>query len=455
MEVLERLDTAAARAVDEAEFDACMLQLGGFEASPKIAVGVSGGPDSTALALLLDAWTRRRGGHLHAFTVDHGLRPESAAEALAVSKTLSARGISHRVLSWRPDAQSGNLQARARAARYELLSAACRREGILHLALAHHRDDQAETLMLRLGRGSGLEGLAAMAPVSYASDLRVIRPLLSFPKERLRATCRKIGAEWIEDPSNDNSAFARVRMRQALARLEPEGFSAKRLAETAEHLGVARQAIEHAVAERLVRCGSLHPAGFLWLNPEGLRRAPTEVAQRALARILMTVGGADYPPRFERLERLYESLRGGLRRARTLGGCRILPRRGRWLVVREAAMAKTTPADAGGKILWDGRFVCAFGRNVPAGAELRALGEDGWPRAAGLRPELAELPLPAPARAGLPALFLGNDLLDVAIPGYETTPKGRESLLSCRLRPKVPLVPQGFTVALRSGHIIC
>src|SRR5262245_21437394 len=177
--------TAAASESDdpltEAEFAALMRPLGPFEAQPRLAVAVSGGSDSLALTLLLHDWARRQRGVLTALTVDHGLRPEAAAEARQVARWLRARGIRHRVLTWRPagEARRGGLQAAARAARYRLLGAWCRANGVLHLALAHHREDQAETLLLRLARGSGLDGLAAMAAVSEREGVRLIRPLLA------------------------------------------------------------------------------------------------------------------------------------------------------------------------------------------------------------------------------------------------------------------------------------
>jgi tRNA(Ile)-lysidine synthase len=446
----------------DSAFAAILEAAGGFETAPRVAVGVSGGADSMALTLLLEAWLRARDGRLYAFTVDHGLRRGSNEEAALVSQRLRARGVQHEVLMWRGasggagevDHRGGNLQKLAREARYNLLEDACRERGILHLALAHHRDDQAETLMLRLARGSGLDGLAAMPSVTNTPDLRILRPLLDVPKAALEATCRERKVDWIEDPSNASDAFARVRMRGALRALAGEGLSAERLAATALHLGRARQALEQQVDICLARSASLHPAGFLWLEPEPLRAAPAEVGLRALSRLLRTAGGSDYGPRFENLERLYGELLKGLSRSRTLGGCRILPRRARVLVVREPGAAESCPAQSGTSLLWDGRFAVSLDDDVPQGARMAPLGEDGWKQALELDPAMADLAIPAPARAGLPGLFLESRLLDVGLPGYREGGKRRESLVFCRLRPKVPLCPQTFTVAFRSGHII-
>src|SRR5689334_12818293 len=166
-----------------------MARFAPFEVNPELAVAVSGGADSLALALLADRWARACGGRVTALTVDHGLRPEAAREARQVGRWLKASGIRHVILRWSPPAMKktatarlANLQAAARDARYELLCGWCRQHAVLHLLLAHHRDDQAETLLLRLARGSGLDGLAAMAPLVERSAVRLLRPLLAVPK---------------------------------------------------------------------------------------------------------------------------------------------------------------------------------------------------------------------------------------------------------------------------------
>ncbi len=164
--------------LDDALFGRLMAAVGPFERRPVLAVAVSGGADSLALALLADRWARAAGGHIVALTVDHRLRPESGAEAAQVEAWLGARAIAHRRLDWRDARAGSDLQARARAARYALLQDWCAVAGVLHLLLAHHQDDQAETFLLRLGRGSGVDGLGAMAPVSYARACRLLRPLL-------------------------------------------------------------------------------------------------------------------------------------------------------------------------------------------------------------------------------------------------------------------------------------
>ena len=362
----------------DAVFAKAMARLGPFEPKPGLAVAVSGGADSLALALLADRWARAQGGQITALTVDHGLRPEAASEARQVGRWLKAAKIRHAILRWAPPApprklaggaRLANLQSAAREARYELLTGWCRDHSVLHLVLAHHRDDQAETLLLRLARGSGLEGLAAMAPLVERSSIRLLRPLLSLAKDDLTAYLTARGQSWIEDPSNRNSANARVRMRQLLPRLADEGMTAVRLAETAARLAQARAALEGATNRFLADAVAIYPEGYLRLDAGLLRRAAREIGLRALARAVGCIGGQTYGPRMERLSRLYDRLCAtgegpGLGRGRTLGGCRILPARRidgdpsrHVLVVREpAAVAPPLPWRLGDAVSWDGRF---------------------------------------------------------------------------------------------------
>src|SRR5579859_2956539 len=245
-------DSTAAALSDE-EFAARLDRLGPYERTPRLAVAVSGGADSLALALLADAWARRRGGTAAALTVDHRLRPESAAEARQTGDWLAARGIAHQTLVWQGPHPRSDIQAAGRAARYRLLEGWCAERGCLHLLTAHHLEDRAETFWLRLARGSGLDGLAGISAVTERAQCRLLRPLLDVPPERLRARLRREDQAWIEDPSNRNAEFGRVRVRQARALLAAEGLSAERLAETLRHLGRARQALEAGTCALVAR----------------------------------------------------------------------------------------------------------------------------------------------------------------------------------------------------------
>jgi tRNA(Ile)-lysidine synthase len=428
-----------------------MAPLGPFEDKPHIAAAVSGGADSLALALLLHDWARPLGGHITALTVDHGLRPEAAKEARFVARTLKSRGLAQQTLRWHGVKPEANISAMARRARYDLMSRCCARRGLLHLALGHHLDDQAETFLLRLGRGSGADGLAAMAPIVELPALRLLRPLLGLPKARLEATLRARGLNWVEDPTNRDPAQARVRLRRLLPAFAREGLTAARLAATAQRLGRARAALEYELARLLVRAVTLDPAGFAWLEPGPLMAAPAELGLRALARILTTVGGAEYGPRLESLERLRGRISAGLTAGTTLGGCRVLPRRDRLLVVREARNLPVAWLRAGQKLLWDGRFEVALrraaGRVAAVDMALGPLGSAGWAEVRAGVPVAMTGRIPAPARAALPAVRDADGVLSVPHLGYRRCGSTAPGVRYCRFRPKNPLILSVFTVA--------
>jgi tRNA(Ile)-lysidine synthase len=417
------------------EFAAAMAALGPFERRPRLAIAVSGGPDSMALLLLCQEWAKARHGTVTALTVDHGLRREAAAEAKRVAGWARQGGIAHVTLKREGPKPRGDIQAQAREARYRLLENWCAEHAVFHLLLAHHLEDQAETFLLRLARGSGLDGLAAMAPVAERAGCRLLRPLLGIARARLAAT----GQESLTDPSNDNTAFARVRLRRSQEILAAEGLSAERLAGTATSLARARQALELGVAQLLARAAMPHPAGYIRLDPQVLAEAPAEIGLRALAAIVMAVSGAPFPPRFERLMRLHGELCAGLKRGRTLGGCRIVPKGGAILVCREAAaMAPPIAAKPGEMAVWDGRYRLRLPTDAPKGLRLSALGPGGPKR---------ETALPAFARAVLPALRDGKGV--VAVPAINYIREGGPILASdvLRLRTTRPATGAGIKVA--------
>ncbi len=402
--------------VSDDAFTGMMAAVGPFEANPRLAVAVSGGGDSMALCLLAQRWAGARGGSATALTVDHGLRPEAAEEARQVGRWVNGRGIAHHVLAWRGPKPASGVQAAARAARYDLMTAWAREAGVLHLLLAHHLEDQAETFLLRLERGSGIDGLSAMAAVVETPAVRLVRPLLGVPRARLRATARAFGQEWLEDPSNRDAAFARTRIRAFLPALAQAGISPALLAATANRLGRARIMLENASSALLALCCAVHPAGYARVDQSALAAAPEEVSLRALARILMCVGGRGYAPRREKLERLHAVVVGGKPgKARTLGGCRILAERDGVLVCREGRGApEPLAAVPGTRVVWDGRFVIDFAATgeggsdsaLPPGhsARLTRLGRDGWAEVVAERPDLRTGPVPAAVRPSLPAL---------------------------------------------------
>ena len=319
-----------------------------------------------ALALLADAWARNRGGSLLALIVDHGLRRESAAEAIVTTSRLAERGVAFRLLHVEGLAHGPALAERARDARMRVLVEACRAEGIVHLLLGHHANDQAETVLIRDLGGSGPAGLAGILPLVEMAGLRVLRPLLAVPPVRLRKLLASQEVEWVEDPSNADRAYLRPRLR--LLRRDRDGTGPATSALVIAAAAMARQRAEQEwrVAVELSGSVSLRPEGFALL-PE------TRPGVAALAALLQTIAGAPFPPPARSVEGLAARWR-----AATLAGVRVLPA-GRlgsgWLMVREAgAMAGAVPAvpDA----IWDGRFRLGPAARPPAGATFGAVGAD-------------------------------------------------------------------------------
>jgi tRNA(Ile)-lysidine synthase len=297
-----------------------------------IAVAVSGGSDSMALMHLLRALAKsEKQPPPIVLTVDHGLRKSSGKDAKQVAAWAKEAGLTAHVLAWRGAKPQSGIEAAARAARYRLMGAWLAKHKVATLLVGHTQDDQAETFLLRLARGSGLDGLAAMRarapwPIPGFGQLTVARPLLNLRREPLRSYLQALGQAWLDDPMNDDAAFDRVKIRKAAAALDAAGLSPQRIAAAAAHLARARESLEivtEAVLARAVRTGA--GEGVL-LDPKALAAAPREVGLRALASVLMAVGGGTYRPRFESLERLYDRIAGkGLRAGVTLHACQIRP----------------------------------------------------------------------------------------------------------------------------------
>jgi tRNA(Ile)-lysidine synthase len=297
------------------------------------AVAVSGGGDSIALMHLLARWAKRAKREAPiVVTVDHGLKPQSAMEARKVSRWAKEAGLKTSMLAWKGAKPKSNIEAEARDARYRLMGEWLRKKKLAALYVAHSLDDQAETFLIRLIRGSGLDGLSAMQPVSpYPAagfgGVRLVRPLLEIERAALRSHLAERQAGWLEDPMNDDDRFARVRIRKAWAALEKLGLSRRRLVDAANHLSRAREALDAVTLAVLSRtCKPVE--GGLHVDRGALAAAPREVALRALAQMLMVVGAQAYRPRFESLERLLDRIaEDGLGGGATLHGCQLTPAR--------------------------------------------------------------------------------------------------------------------------------
>ncbi|MGQ3675051.1 tRNA lysidine(34) synthetase TilS [Xanthobacter sp. TB0139] len=302
------------------ERDALLAPLVAYK---KVLIGISGGPDSTALAWLAMGWRQAVGGgagaSLCAATVDHGLRADSRAEAEEVSRFCAGLGLPHHVLTWRGEKPVRGIQAAARTARYGLLLDLARQIGADALAVAHTADDQAETVLFRLSRGSGLAGLGAMRPKAERQGVALLRPLLSVPKARLVATLQAGQIGFVQDPANSNPRFTRARLRALAPALAEEGLDARRLGQFARRMARADAALEAAVdvAEAHLsqpvtreRSGA-ERAGFR-LPAVAFAALPDEIGLRLLGRIIDRAGH-EGPVELGKLESLVAALHARLR----------------------------------------------------------------------------------------------------------------------------------------------
>jgi tRNA(Ile)-lysidine synthase len=380
----------------------------------RVALAVSGGPDSLAALRLIALW-RAEGGakpDVTVLTVDHGLHLSSREEALMVARMAASLGLPHAILTWSPtDGKKGGLQVRAREARYDLMAAYCHAHDIPAMVTAHHLDDQAETFLMRLKRGSGLDGLAAIPEESVWAGIVVLRPLLDVPKASLAATLIEAGIGWVEDPSNDDPRFERARVRASHDALAKVGLTPDALARSAQRLRRARAALDEATTDFLGAHGAMSEAGYCLLAQEALTAAPAEIALRALARVVAAVGGRARPIRLAKLEALLVALEQNPGKIHTLGGCRLQPI-GPGLGVFREARAAGLPAlvlAPGERALWDNRFRVELGDGEPRPVTVRALGEAGWRNLRSSSAWWSALPLFAGAT--LPACWRGEEML--------------------------------------------
>lgn len=343
-------------------------------------------------------------------TVDHGLRAEAAAEAAAVAAACAGLGLRHEVLHWRWDGR-GNLQDAARRGRLALLSDWARRRGLGAVALGHTRDDVAETFLMRLARDAGVDGLAAMATRREVGGVAFLRPLLEIGRGELRAWLLARGVAWADDPSNENTRFARVRARAAVAAMAEAGAGAEEIAALAARMAEVRAALEAATAEAAARVARID-GGDVILDAGGLRALPAEIARRLVLAALRWIASAEYGPRGAEVERFVAALVA--ERPATLGGVRATAARGRLRLLRELRAVAGAEVPLGA--VWDGRWQ-VIGPESGAetnGLTLRALGEAGLAAC----PEWRAVAVPRLTLVAAPAVWRGADLVAAPVAGF-------------------------------------
>lgn len=339
-------------------------------------------------------------------TVNHGLRPEAADEAAAVARVCAGLAVPHQVLHWRWDGR-GNLQDAARRGRVALLAEWAGGAGVAAVALGHTQDDVAETLLMRLSRKAGVDGLAAMAPRRNVDGVAFLRPLLAVSRAELRGWLVARGIGWAEDPSNRNPRFERVRARAAVAALADLGVGADDLAALAQRMADVRAALEVQVAEAAARVARLQ-AGDVLIDHQGFASLPVEIRRRLLLAAVLWINSAEYGPRGADLERFRQAAEAG--RAATLAGCQMAATKGLLRLGREprAVAGLAVAADQA----WDGRWRVSGPDSK--GLTLAALGDHGLL----LCPEWRLSGVPRRTLLASPALWRQGTLVAAPLAGF-------------------------------------
>ncbi len=397
-----------------------------FAPFPHVVLAVSGGSDSIALLHLAAAWAAARDASgqsspsFSVVTVDHALRPGSAVEAAGVAAITKGLKLEHTTLVWLDQKPATAIQATARDARLDLIRAHLRTNQRPAIAMAHTADDQAETVFMRLARGSGVDGLAAMRPATpIGAGLTLLRPLLAVTKAEVTAYLVTRSLAWAEDPSNLSPQFERVRIRRARAALAREGLDldSSALNRTATRMARASSALAQATHDAWAHAGPhavLNPLGFATLDWDWLLTHPEEIRLRLLTGLLDAIGGQSKRVSLGQLERLtigngWQPLTG------TVHGVQLRASQSRLLLFREVGRSMPPPVtlQPGANIVWDGRFCLSAPANMPTPLVLSALGRDGV--AALRKAKFATPAVPAAVLWTLPSVWLPHRLL-VGVP---------------------------------------
>ena len=371
-----------------------LMQQSGCTSGKPLAIAISGGADSMALLTLAVQWNE---APLTALTVDHALREASSHEAAQVAKWCQALGVKHHTLHWHHDAITTGIQNKARDARYQLMLDWCRAHNIHHLLTAHHVNDQVETLLFRLARGSGLDGMRGMQKCSWRQGVFLHRPLLSIQHNRLVATLQKTSHPWLNDPSNDDARYTRIHIRKQVSSVDnsvDDNFG-----KSAEFLSYFFKLLEYKLVDSLNYFFEFHQEGYGWLHHDPFQEQPFELKSRTLTFLLHTISGDATPIRAEALQRAISQF--ATLRPFSFHGClfRYVSKQKRWLIYREPKAIKAAVEISDGPILWDNRYLVS---TILKNHRLQALGRT-------ISPEIADAlktsPIPKPVWPSLPALF--------------------------------------------------
>ncbi|MFK7879700.1 tRNA lysidine(34) synthetase TilS [Roseobacter sp.] len=374
-----------------------------------LGVAVSGGSDSVALLFMLHEFSQIHGTRLHVITVDHGLRAEAAEEADFVAHLCKDLDLSHCIARWTDRSSHGNLQNEARLARYRLISDWALAQDIQMVALGHTADDQAETVLMRLARGAGVEGLSGMAPQRMQNGVTWVRPFLNVRRRDLQENLRRRNVTWCEDPSNEDNRFDRVKIRRALEVLEPLGINTTALGQVASNMSSAREALSWQTAAAAKSAATVE-SGAVRLDWQSYEKLPDEIARRILLGALGWISGAAYAPRRKAVLGAIFSLKQGVNA--TVDGCQVARTRNAVWVFREYKPVEAHTCGLNG--LWDRRWRMHT-RSKGTATHIGALGAEGLLQV----PDWRKVGLPRDVLLSMPAVWNGADLVAAPHAGHE------------------------------------
>ena len=304
--------------------------------SKNFSLGVSGGTDSLCLALLSKAYSLEFKNKIHVFIVDHKLRYNSSKEARKVKNILKKKGISSRILTWKGNIPKKNIQLKAREIRYSLIAKKCNQHKVKFLVTAHHQDDQVETFLMRLFRGSGLNGLSSMSEeFKYDKNLKIIRPFLNFNKKSLSIITKKYFDSFINDPSNTNKKFFRSRIRKYRRTFDKEGFDVKKIIKTVSNLSVAKNALEFYKKRSVDKHVKFIKKNQCVINMDLFKNEAEEIVFRSFCEVFSLFTKSYYPPRSKKIIDLIKRIKSKDFKKCTLAGCVIEKSRGLILIRKE------------------------------------------------------------------------------------------------------------------------
>lgn len=329
----------------------------------EIALAISGGADSICMGKLAAEEALLSGNNYIALIVDHGLRKESAQEAALVKKRLSDIGIESVILKWSGDKPTSNIQEQAREARYKLLLEYCESHNIKYLLTAHNKNDQAETVLMRILRGSGVDGVAGISISHKINGVNILRPLLEFSRDEIIATLKHYGIDWIEDPSNQNEKFERVRIRNLISSQVDKDTWLDRFSLLAKNARRTKDFLDLQVNKFIGGNVEISKLGYVKFKASDFN-IHEEMKLRVLAKLLMIVSGKKKRHRLSSLENV------NFKSASTLWDCQVVPKDGNVYIFKEASAVDDSYVDG----IWDARFKLV----LPHGAEVKRMTKDLW-----------------------------------------------------------------------------